>query len=371
MAKNIVILCDGTGQIGGKDASTNVYKLFNMLEDRTPNQVVYYDPGIGSGIGGIFAQIFGIGFKRNVLDCYRFLFENFQAGDNIYLFGFSRGAATVRSLSTFIELFGILPASRKDLIKQAFKIYGMRTGKEHHAHKAFDDPEKEWNERELAAQEFVKKHHTMWTRVKFIGVFDTVAALGGSGKILSMVTDRLFPHRFHNFSLGPGVDYARHAISIDDERKTFHPIIWEKLNNDAHFDRLKQVWFCGVHTDVGGGYKEDDLSYYSLDWMIREAESKGLRFYKQSLAWEKYLDDKLKDEENEHILINGQMHNEQKGVVGSLYKRAVRGWNHEKFGTIYIHHSVFRRKKNNENAHNPEYQSSSWILKIDDYKIER
>src|SRR3989338_4259549 len=138
----------------------------------------------------------------------------------------------------------------------------------------------------------------MWTRVKFLGVWDTVAALGGSGQFLRMVTDKIFPHKFHNFALGPGVDYARHAISIDDERKTFHPIIWEPAENDPEGERLKQVWFCGVHTDVGGGYKEADLSYYSLDWMIREAEAKGLRFYKDSIAWKEYMASKKKDEEN-------------------------------------------------------------------------
>lgn len=369
MPKNIVILCDGTGQIGGKGASTNVYKFFNMLEDRTPNQVVYYDPGIGTDLLGKFAQIFGIGFKRNVLQCYKFLFDHFEAGDNIYLLGFSRGAATVRSLATFIEMFGVLPMSRKDLINEAFRIYKMRTGNEDHAHMAFDDKQKIWNRRELAAKEFVEKHHTMWTRVKFLGVWDTVAALGGSGHWLSMITDKLFPHRFHNFSLGPGVDHARHAISIDDERKTFHPVVWDALPDDPKHDRLKQVWFCGVHTDVGGGYDEPELAYFSLDWMIRESKAKGIRFYENSSEWKRYLEMKKREEIDIDTLINGVMHNEQSGFIGKLYKREPRSWN-TRNGAITIHRSVVKRMRNNRNLENPDYKTGAWIFKIKDYRIE-
>lgn len=369
MPKNIVILCDGTGQIGGIGAATNVYKLFNMLEDRTPNQVVYYDPGIGSTRFGLPSQIFGYGFKRNILECYQFLFKNYESGDQIYLFGFSRGAATVRSLATFIELFGILPASRQDLIRQAFKIYTRRTDVEHEAHVAHDK-KSVINAREQAAKDFVNKHHTMWTRVKFLGVWDTVAALGGTGRILSMITDKLFPHRFHNFSLGPGVDFARHAISIDDERKTFHPIIWEKLDDDPNHERLKQVWFCGVHTDVGGGYNEHELSYYSLDWMIRESEAKGLKFYKDSLAWKAYQELKKEASTNENKLIDGLMHNEQKSVIGKLYRREVRTWNEKRYGQIWLHSSVKRRTKNKDNGDDPAYHQSSWILKHENFRIE-
>lgn len=367
MGKNIVILADGTGQIGGQGAATNVYKFFNMLEDRTPQQVVYYDPGIGSFRFGLPAQIFGIGFKQNILDCYNFLFENYEAGDDIYLFGFSRGAATVRSLSGFIELFGILPASRMDLIEQAFDIYMMKASHEDEAHMMWNKRTK-WNEREVAAKAFVAKHHTMWTRIRFIGVWDTVAALGGTGRILHMITDKFFPHTFHNFALSPGVDYARHAISIDDERKTFHPIIWKP---DPDPDRLKQVWFCGVHTDVGGGYDEAELSFYSLDWMIREAEPKGLLFYKNSPAWKKYISDKEQEAaRQEPELVNGVMHNEQNGFIGGFYRRAVRSWDKTKYGKITIHKSVFARKKNNLNKEDPNYKSSSWILKIEDHNIE-
>ena len=122
MPKNIIVFSDGTGQEGGKGNNTNVYKLFNMIEDRTENQVSFYDRGLGTGWRKITGNVGGMGISKNIRECYEFIFENYQAGDNIYLFGFSRGATTVRSLSAFIHLFGILPKSRPELIKDLMKL---------------------------------------------------------------------------------------------------------------------------------------------------------------------------------------------------------------------------------------------------------
>ena len=145
MPKNIIIFSDGTGQKGGNGNNTNVYKLFNIIEDRTKNQIAYYDPGVGTDWRKITGSLSGRGLSKNIIECYTFLFENFEAGDQIYLFGFSRGAATVRSLSAFVHYFGILPKSRPDLIKKAFKIYKRSNAKNVEAN----------------AEAFVKKHHTM------------------------------------------------------------------------------------------------------------------------------------------------------------------------------------------------------------------
>ena len=123
MSKNIVVLSDGTGQEGGKGHDTNVYKLFRMLEDRTERQIVFYDQGIGTDRYKVIGSIAGAGFTENLLQCYQFIYENYNAGDKIFLFGFSRGAATVRSLANFIHYFGVLPKSRPRLIKQAYSIY--------------------------------------------------------------------------------------------------------------------------------------------------------------------------------------------------------------------------------------------------------
>ena len=141
------------------------------------------------------------------------MFDNYQAGDEIFLFGFSRGAATMRSLSGFIHLFGILPKSRRELIKRAFKIYRIN-----------DD-----TKRKSKAEEFVARHHTMWTKIKFLGVWDTVAALGLPLKSVDVVVDKVpwWRHQFHNFELSESVENAYHALALDDERKTFHPVLWE------------------------------------------------------------------------------------------------------------------------------------------------
>ena len=122
MEKNIVVFSDGTGQEGGRGHNTNVYKLFNMIEDRTDRQVIYYDRGLGTGWRKVTGTVTGMGISKNIRDCYEFIFENYCAGDQIFLFGFSRGATTVRSLSSFVHLFGILPKSRPELIKQAYRI---------------------------------------------------------------------------------------------------------------------------------------------------------------------------------------------------------------------------------------------------------
>ncbi len=353
MGKNIVIFSDGTNQKGGVDYNTNVYKLFNMVEDRTKNQVVFYDPGIGTDWRNVFGAVSGWGFTENILECYRFLFENYEAGDQVYLFGFSRGAATVRSLSGFIHLFGILPKSRADLIEQAFNIYTIRNKEK----------------RERLAREFINRHHTMWCKIRFLGVWDTVAALGSPIRPLNFVTetlhfplrfvrtflDRMVPHRFHSFGLSDSVEFARHALSIDEKRHLFAPVIWESLKDDSG-GRLKQVWFCGVHTDVGGGYKEEDLSNISLKWMIDEATEKGLLIYKKSPMYQQF-------EAKKPYNIDGHMHNELKWYFKSLE----RSWKEESHGKIAIHHSVFKRVKNSSNGDSPAYQP--WILKFKDPHI--
>jgi len=340
MGKNIVIFSDGTGQKGGVGSNTNVYKLFNMVEDRTDRQIVFYDPGLGTDWRKITGMINGMGISRNILDCYRFLFENFNADDQIYLFGFSRGAATVRSLSGFIHLFGILPLSRPDLIEQAFDIY----------------KDTNTEDRIKKADAFIKKHHTMWCKIKFIGVWDTVAALGVPIKGIGELLDRFFPSKFHSFELSESIEYARHALSIDEERKSFHPVIWNPIENDVN-GKLKQVWFCGVHTDVGGGYAEDDLSNYSLQWMIQEAIDKNLLIYDKK-GLESFMAS-IPD-------INGIMHNEQKQYPGKLLKRMKRGWDKKVMGEPCIHESVLKRTKNNDNSDTPKY--APWIFDVMDKK---
>ena len=347
MPKNILIFSDGTGQEGGRAYNTNIYKLFNMVEDRTPEQIAFYDRGVGtSKMRLISGMAGGRGFARNVRECYEFIFDNYQSGDKLFLFGFSRGAATVRSLAYFIHLFGILPHSRPELIPKAWRIY--------------QDTNRE--DREKRAREFIRRHHTMWTTVHFVGVYDTVAALGLPFRAGSVILDGLrgFRHRFHSFDLSPSVEHAYHALAIDDERLTFHPLVWEPIEESRKTcdgsmacKELRQVWFMGMHTDVGGGYPEQQLSDIPLVWLTQMAVEKGLRIY------HKYDVDILED-------ANGHMHDSRGTIVTKLYRRKLRGWDIAKHGKPVIHESVLQRTKdrrNGDGAYKP------WILESE-YEIE-
>lgn len=335
MPKNIIIFSDGTGQEGGERYNTNIYKIFNLIEDRTERQIAFYDPGLGTGLIKYTAYATGFGLSRNIKQCYRFIFENYNAGDNIYLFGFSRGAATVRSLSSFIHYFGILPKSRPELIKQAYKIY--KTSNK--------------DKRDRKAANFINKHHTMWTDIKFIGCFDTVAALGIPLKVSSTILNSIpgLRYNFHDFDLSVSIRNAYHAIAIDDERKTFHPILWN-AEIDSSKQNMKQVWFSGMHTDVGGGYKEQELAGIPLVWLVQMAVENGLHIYS------KYKVEILED-------ANGKMHDSRELILGILYWPKVRFWDEDRSDKPIVHKSVLVRKEATNDEYNP------WILKTN-YKIE-
>ncbi len=339
MPKNIVVFSDGTGQDGGTGYNTNVYKLFNMILDRSPKQISFYDPGLGTGWRKATGNIAGRGFSKNVLQCYEFIFQNFEQDDRIFFFGFSRGAATVRSLSGSIHLFGILPRSRSKLIKKAWKIY----------------KNKNTDKREKRAKAFVKANHTMWASVEFLGVYDTVAALGVPDTRIDKFIDMLIPHGFHNFSLSKSVKHAYHALAIDDVRKTFHPVLFDPETKEGQ--TLRQVWFMGMHTDVGGGYEEKELSDIVLEWMVQHAVRHGLHIFKNPKGWETTCTPDP----------NGTMHDSRK----EWWKRKVfpekpREWDSGRYGRAVVHGSVKLRElaiDNKAEGYEP------WIMS-DDPEIE-
>ena len=337
MGKNIVILSDGTGQEGGKTEgrNSNVYRLFNMLEDRTDEQIVFYDPGVGTGLRKVTGNAGGLGISRNIKEAYAYLVEHFKAGDQIFLIGFSRGAATVRSLSSFIDHFGILPRSRPGLIDDAYSVYKKRS--------------KESLDERAAA--FVKRHHTMYTRIRFIGCYDTVAALGLPWAPASIALDWVpaFRHRFHDLRLSPSVETAAQALAIDDERKTFHPLLWDTELLD--YQTVRQVWFTGMHTDVGGGYLEHGLSDIALVWLTKQAEDCGIKVY---------AGHKVEIGED----ATDRMHDSRGSGTKKLFRKKVRGWNSSRTDKPIVHDSVMTRVGAGDSLeHNKPYQP--WILDID------
>jgi uncharacterized protein (DUF2235 family) len=272
--KRIVIFCDGTWNTpdkmeDGKYCQTNVVKMANALapfsEDGT-EQMLYYDTGIGSE-GSILKRIYdgatGTGISENILQAYRFLIENYEPSDEIFLFGFSRGAFTVRSLAGLIRNSGILKPEYLDKMARAYNIYRSR--------KAAYQP------REIEATLFRKTFAVEeYTKIKFIGVWDTVGALGNP-LLLNGILSR--KNQFHDTELTSRIENAFHALAIDEKRKNFKATLWHQKTN-AKNQVLEQVWFQGVHSDVGGGYpqSESGLSDISLKWMLGKAQSCNLKF---------------------------------------------------------------------------------------------
>jgi uncharacterized protein (DUF2235 family) len=378
MSKNIVVLSDGTGQDGGAGHDSNVYKLYRMLEDRTENQVVYYEQGVGTDRRKISGNAFGVGFTENIVRCYRFIFENYNAGDKIFLFGFSRGAATVRSLSSFIHYFGILPKSRSALINQAFRLYEAGFQPITQDNEAIQEEESRKVMERLAkrgnqiindtsyqiykalrvdlkdkANQFTIAHPNMWVEIEFLGVWDTVPALGVVPLAgLSLLVDRLpwWKFSFHDFALHRSVKNAYQALSIDDDRAWFQPTIWNQYG-DENRQKIKQVWFSGAHTDVGGGFAEAGLSDITLEWMVQKALLHGIRLY---LGSRKYWNFCVAPDATDVV------HPPRAGW-GRIYKEKERDkvWDKkavDTFGPPVVHESVLERARQDANYR-------PWILK--------
>ena len=251
-----------------------------------------------------------------------------KTGDQIYLIGFSRGAATMHSLSAFIHHFGTLPRSRPELVTKAYKIYRNRS----------DEPLDE------RAQDFVGQHHTMWTRIRFIGCYDTVSALGLPWTSVSALLDWVppFRHLFHDLTLSPSVETAVQAPAIGDERKTFHPVLWDPECLD--YQSVHHVWFTGMHTDVGGGYTEHGLSDISLVWMTQQAVNCGIRIYP---------DHKVEIAQD----ATDEMHDSRGKGMKKLFRRLARSWDDERSDTPIVHRSVgVRIDAGSSLPHNHEYQ---------------
>lgn len=255
--KNIVVCCDGTGNQYGSN-NTNVVKLFERLvSDDT--QKIFYDPGVGTSsnallipfqlLSNVFTQALGLDLQRNVEDAYYYLMNVYQPGDQIFLFGFSRGAHTVRRLASLIEMCGLLHRGSENMIPYVSRMYLANKSKN-----IDSDP---------ILQGF-KKTYTRDCPIHFVGVWDTVSAVSS-----------LLPRPKIDGILSPGLKQAFHAIAIDEKRLRFPPNLWKEKHLSAG-QHVEQVWFAGVHSDVGGFYKEAGLSDVSLKWMIEKATKAGL-----------------------------------------------------------------------------------------------
>jgi uncharacterized protein (DUF2235 family) len=282
--KRITIFADGTWSSPERDIPTNVLQMARSVRPVAAGveQVAFYDWGVGTDRKKLAGGISGKGIDKNIMDCYRFVVHNYNSGDKLFFFGFSRGAYTVRSLAGFIRNCGILKREHADKIPDAYKLYRKRT-------KASSPDEQE-------AVAFRQNYAvTNITPIEFVGVWDTVGSLGIPVPFWGTLGEREF--LFHDTEPSRIIQHARHAVSIDENREDFEPTLWDpKPSLD-----LRQVWFAGVHSDVGGGYKESGLSHCAGKWMLDEATSFGLEF-------ESHFIDSLQPNPED------RQHNERKGI---------------------------------------------------------
>ncbi len=277
--KRIVICADGTWNTprmtsGDEPSATNVWRFYRLVRDHAADgtpQLAYYHPGVGTGalFDRIVGGAFGRGLSRNILDCYRFLVEQYTPGDHVYLFGFSRGAYTVRSLAGLIRNCGIIDRAkyppgdaRECVIGEAFALYRKRG----------DDTAPS----AARALDFRATHSHPDFRMTCIGVWDTVGALGIPVGLLGRISSRVL-YGFHDVTLSSWVDRGFQAIAIDEHRRPFAPTLWQQQPDaKAQGQIVEQVWFTGAHADVGGGYGADEreLANLTLRWMVNRVTSR-------------------------------------------------------------------------------------------------
>lgn len=274
MSKNIVVCCDGTANQFAMD-KTNVVKLFYTLHVDPSRQVTFYHPGLGTmepagALTGIdrkvtklLGQAVGYGLPSDIRDAYVFLMNEFEEGDHIFLFGFSRGAYTVRAVAAMLRMYGLIRKGNEPLVPYAVRMLTTVA-------KGISSSPKDTNGVFELAHQFRDTFSAKTCAPWFVGVWDTVCSVGWIENQLKI------PYSSDN----PDIEIGRHAISIDERRAFFRTNLWMPKPPPAVSGPkdIKQVWFPGVHCDVGGGYPEAEsgLSKIALEWMLCEARAKGL-----------------------------------------------------------------------------------------------
>lgn len=344
MSKNIVICFDGTGNdFGGP--SSNVLKTYrSIIRDPKEDQIAFYDPGVGTEsantnlsiitgklkatIKKLMGGAFGWGVEHNMADAYHYLMNCYDDGDSVYIFGFSRGAFTARAFAGMLVKCGLLDKRCQNLIPYALKINNKRGNEEE-------------------AETFRNSVSRLCTP-HLIGVWDTVGSLG---KLLTK-------KKFFNTELNPDIKVGLHAVSIDEKRKKFPVTLWAKSKNPAQI--IEQVWFPGVHSDVGGGYLEAGLSDFALQWMLINAEKHGLKLHP----------------EYEYELLPNYSEDMHESLTGLLWKilgarpRKIQPFTSvecSELEKVKIHKSVYSRKnrKSKDNAYNPKLPDEKFIAVVE------
>jgi uncharacterized protein (DUF2235 family) len=259
MGKRIAFCADGTWDSSGKN--TNVYKLFKALQT-TADQVPYYDDGVGSDglpIEKLVGGAFGTGLFQKIKDGYTKIAQVYEQGDEVFLFGFSRGAYTARCLAGMIAICGLPTSNFSDeVVETAFQAYRNK------------------DQRAALLAQINSTCHLFDAKLAMVGVWDTVGSLGIPA-IFGGVSPLIYG--FLDTNLHPDIMHAYHALAIDERRCEFPATLW---TSPSPGQTLEQVWFSGVHCDVGGSYPDDpdgtDLADLTLAWMMNKAAALGLEF---------------------------------------------------------------------------------------------
>ena len=269
--KRIALCADGTWNIRDqvdkvtkKRHPSNVTKVARAILPRASNgidQIVYYHDGVGTagGLDRWTGGAFGEGIEANVRDLYRFLVYNYETSDELYLLGFSRGAFTVRTLAGFMNKVGLVHKDDDYYVPELWDCYEGSKGP--------------------GSAEWTNAFHNIKVprscpAIRFIGVWDTVGALGAPGFLGQILNKNKY--KYHDVGLNSHIQNAYHALAIDERRRPFQPNLWSRP--DGWSGNVEQAWFPGVHCNVGGGYAPDGLANEALHWMIEKAEKLGLEF---------------------------------------------------------------------------------------------
>ncbi len=270
MAKRIIICSDGTWNTpdqrdNGVVRPTNVTKTALSIAARGTDgmlQKTFYDTGVGTEwYDKIRGGISGVGISKKIKEAYHFLVDYYEEGDELFFFGFSRGAYTVRSTVGLIRNCGLLKKENVRKIDEAYDLYRRHDDNSHPS---------------SVEAELFRKTYSIDIRVKFIGVWDTVGALGIPVKKLNFLNNFLNVS-FHDMKLSSYVDNAFQVLAIDERREAFEPCIWEQQEHASN-QCLEQIWCSGTHSNIGGGYEDTGLSDISFEWMREKAKSCGLTF---------------------------------------------------------------------------------------------
>lgn len=384
MGRNIVLLSDGTGNSAGKVWRTNVWRTFEALDLSGSDQVAFYDDGVGTSSFKPMAMLggaFGFGLRRNVIELYKFACRNYRDdSDRLYGFGFSRGAFTIRIVMGLIANQGLVQADTEaelhSLASAAYRAYR----KERYEKLRLERPYQYL--RNMVGPHYPPENIRRNIQIEFIGVWDTVSAYGMPIKEMNVgIHDYLWPIELPTDRLSRSVVRAVQALALDEERTTFHPQLWDETGENPKTgrlterrwiadERLTQVWFAGVHSNVGGGYPDDSLAYISFYWMLGEARRSGLKFKSDHMDAPPDADVMRADPDTFKNAIakrdkDGRMYDPRAGLGGyyrygprklvpEFYPHASKGEGDEvEVGRAKIHESVFKRIANHAHAYAP------------------